>query len=298
MRNNRNRLLTVLMVLAMFLWGASWVSSKYLTQNAHPQVLSFWRFFLTIFFSLPFMFYFKQSFVLSKEVFFRILLSSLFMVIYFQLFFIGVSKGLAGIGGVIVTGLNPLFIFLISLFLFKKQIHLKESIGLLLGFLGAMLILQIWRIQPETLLMSGNFFYFLGAIMWAIVTLSSQYAQQRTSVWIYSFYLYVFSTAIQFCFALPCQPLSVFEQHWPFWANLIFLAIFPSVFSNTVYFFTSSYWGSRKAGVYTFLVPLASVFLSWLILGEEPALFTIIGGILAVIAVYLIQFKKSRQEKR
>ena len=279
----------------MIFWGGAWVSSKIVTHNLHPQSASFWRFFLTLVAFFPFVFIFKQSLKINWVLFWRIFLSSLLMVIYFQLFFFGLSVGLAGIGGVIVTGLNPLFIFLIAIFIFKKTASTQEIFSLFLGLAGSLLILQVWNIHFKDLILSGNLFYCIAAVVWALVTLSSQYAQEKTTIWVYSFYLYLFSSMIQFFFAIPYDILSAFEQDDPFWLNMAYLALFPSIFSNTVYFYASSFWGSRKTGVYTFLVPFASVLLSWLFLNETPHLFTVIGGIIVTLSVYLIQSKKQKK---
>lgn len=280
------------MIFAMLFWGGSWVSSKYVTQTCHPQVASFIRFFLTFLAFFPMMFFFKQSFILNRIQFFRILMSSFLMVAYFQLFFFGLSIGLAGIGGVIVTGLNPLFIFLLSLVFFHKKTHLKEIFALFFGLAGTLLILQIWQISYERLVLNGNLFYLIAAVTWAFVTLSSQYAQEKVSLWVYSFYLYFFSTLIQFFFALPYSIPGSLSQNTSFWLNMAYLALLPSIFSNTVYFYAASSWGSKKTGFFTFLVPFASIFFSFVFLGESPALFTLFGGGLVIFAVYLIQSKK------
>ena len=46
--------------------------------------------------------------------------------------------------------------------------------------------------------------------------------------------------------------------------------------------------GITKSASFTLLVPFFAVLLSFMILGEMPEISTAIGGILAIIAIYLI----------
>ena len=77
-----------------------------------------------------------------------------------------------------------------------------------------------------------------------------------------------------------------------FWGIIFYLSIFATTFGATVYFTAAGKMGSGRASSFIFLVPTSAMFFSWLLLGEVPQLSTIIGGLIAIFAVYLLNRKK------
>ena len=116
------------------------------------------------------------------------------MTVYNQLFFRGLKNGLAGAGGVLVTTTNPLFTYAFWIILYKKQLKAGAIIGLILGLIGGLVLLEIWRISLDALLLSGNLFFIIASIIWAFITLTSQETQKRTGFLTYCFYLYGLSS--------------------------------------------------------------------------------------------------------
>ena len=57
----------------------------------------------------------------------------------------------------IVPTISPLFTYVLTILLFKKKSHIKEVVGLIVGFLGGVLLIRVWEISPENIVSSGNF---------------------------------------------------------------------------------------------------------------------------------------------
>jgi drug/metabolite transporter (DMT)-like permease len=294
---NRRGILLFWMILAMTAWGGSWVSAKLIAGTASPSVLVFWRFFLSFLSMIPVMLIMKQSFRISFRGFLFACGGAVLIVAYNQLFFKGLETGLAGGGGVIVTTLNPLFTFLFASILFRDKIGLKEAGGLLLGVIGGFILLKIWKFDSGALLTGGNLLFLIAAMLWGGVTIFSHRSVKFAPSLTYSFYLYGLASLFDFIISAP--PLSVFavfDKGFGFWFNVIYLSTLANTFATTLYFLASSRLGSGKASSFTFLVPVSAVGLSWMILGEVPQLPTLIGGGIAVSAVYLIH--KSKRENK
>lgn len=96
---------------------------------------------------------------------------------------------------------------------------------------------------------------------------------------------------LDFILALPYDVLGVVHAGYPFWLNIVYLSVCATTFGTTAYFFASSKLGASRASSFMFLVPTSAVLISWLVLNEQPKLSTILGGILAMGAVYLINVK-------
>lgn len=282
-----------LMVLAMLTWGVSWPSGKLITGLARVEVIIFWRYFITSLSIIPLLFIFKQPLRIEKRSLFLLILGAVVMITHNQFFMTGLKLGLAGAGGVLTTSLSPIITFSLASVIYRESVGPWQKTGLLLGVIGGAVLLNICKLDLRELLAGGNVFFLLAALCWSILTLISQKIQQRVPFITYSFYLYTFSALLALFLALPHGLLSITGQPWIFWGIIFYLSIFATTFGATVYFMAAAKIGSGRASSFIFLVPASAMLFSWLLLGEVPQLSTIIGGLIAVFAVYLLNRKEN-----
>ena len=285
-------LLLLIMVFSMLLWGGSWISAKVIASDAASEVLVFWRFLFTFLSFIPVALVSGESLKLSFRTLLKLILAALLLVVYNKFFFTGLRSGLAGAGGVLVTSLNPLIAFSLSVLLYRTVLSRREIIGLAVGVAGGLVLLRIWDIDPGEMVRSGNLFFFLAAFAWAFLTFTSQSAQKSVSFIVYSFYVYGLTALFSIPIAVPYGIFSVLKAPAAFWFNIIYLSVFVTSFATTMYFYTAGRVGAHRASSFIFIVPTSALFLSWLILGEVPSVFTVAGGVLTIGAVYLINVKK------
>jgi len=283
-----------LLVFAMFLWGAGWPALKILTYSLPVEVVSFWRFFLMIFAFIPVLFYLNKPLVLKKEALKYILPSAVLNVLFMVFAFLGVQKGFAGSGGVIITTLSPVLTFMLVSLVFKKHPPKMQLLGLLIGFIGGLIMLKI-----TTLIGSFNgaeFYFLLCALVWALLTLISQRSHTVIHPVHYSFFIAVFATVIFFFIALPYEVMAVADEGLAFWSALLYLAIFGQTVATTIYFIASGKLGSAHASSYMFLVPIFALATSYFLLGESVELHIVIGGAVTLFGVYLINRSQQRSK--
>ena len=207
------------------------------------------------------------------------------------MYFKGTQIGQAGLGGVITTSLNPVITTILVVLLFKHTIQQKEIVGILMGIFGGLILIKIWSVDIYQLFNSGNIYFVFGAVLWAIVTLLTQKAKSDMNVVTFSFWMYAISIVIAYPFAAEYSILSVFSFDWIFWINFLSLSIGSLAFATSIYFFAAMELGSQKASSFTFMVPAAAMIFAMIILGEKLELTTLIGGGMAISAVYLINRK-------
>lgn len=275
-----------LLVLAMFFWGAGWPALKVLTYSLPLEVVSFWRFFLMIFAFIPVLFFIQKPLTLKKEALKYIIPSAVLNVLFMVFAFLGVQKGFAGSGGVIITTLSPVLTFMLVSLVFKKHPPKMQIIGLVIGFVGGLIMLKVTTLLGD--LNGAEFYFFLCAVVWAMLTLISQQSHTVIHPVHYSFFIAVFATVIFFFIALPYEVMAVADEGLAFWSALLYLAIFGQTIATTIYFIASGKLGSSHASSYMFLVPLFALVTSYFLLGESVELHILIGGAITLFGVYLI----------
>ena len=276
----------------MITWGYSWVGAKILGPYGHVSTKIFLRFFFASIALVPILLKYHIPFKIDKKGLMFILWNAISLCSYNYFYFKSTHMGLAGVGGVFVTTLNPI---LTSLFVFsfldRSSAKLKEFVGLIMGLTGGSIIMRLWEMDIDLMISSGNIFYILASCSWVSVTIASQKSKKHIHFFTYSFWSFLSSSLISLSF---CEIESISQSinyDWIYWLNIFLLSIVVMSFANTMYFFASSKIGAIKASSFIFVVPLTAIVFSKIILNEQVLFTTVLGGILSIIAVYLINKK-------
>ena len=290
---NKNTLL-YLLVLAMFLWGGGWTALKILTQYEKIEVVTFWRFFLMSIAFFPIIFLLKKKFIFSTQSILYILIGSILNIVFMFFSYLGVKEGFAGAGSVIITTLSPLITFLIIRILFKTKLVFLEIVGLLIGLIGAVILLHVDSI--DVFLNSANLYFLLAAFVWALITILAQKSHAFIHPIYYSFGISIVATFISFIYSFETHLESIFSHNSSFWIALLYLSIFGQTIATTIFYVASGKLGSKVTSSFMFLVPVFALLIAHYILGEIIMLPSIIGGILSIVSIFFINFSNNNKE--
>lgn len=83
----------------------------------------------------------------------------------------------------------------------------------------------------------------------------------------------------------------------PATAGLVYLGIFPTAIAFTTWAYALSLIDAGKLAATTYLVPAATVVISWLVLGEIPTVWGLVGGAVCLAGVGLTR-RRSRRRSR
>ena len=280
------------MVFAMVTWGYSWVGAKILGPYGHVSTKIFLRFIFASVALIPILLKYHIPFKIDKKGFMFILWNSISLCSYNYFYFKSTHMGLAGVGGVLVTTLNPI---LTSLFVFsfldKSSAKLKDFVGLIMGLTGGGIIMRLWEMDIALMISSGNIFYILASCSWVSVTIASQKSKTHIHFLTFSFWSFLSASLFSLSFCEIESISQTINYDSIYWLNIFLLSIVVMSFANTMYFFASSKIGAVKASSYIFVVPLTAIIFSKIILNEQVLYTTVLGGVLSVVAVYLINKK-------
>jgi drug/metabolite transporter (DMT)-like permease len=77
-----------------------------------------------------------------------------------------------------------------------------------------------------------------------------------------------------------------------FWWTIIFIGIFPGTLSTALFFASAGKVGAHRTGAFMFIVPIGAIVSSMIVYGENIESSTLIGCLLAFVAVILFNLKK------
>ncbi|RXJ88216.1 DMT family transporter [Arcobacter sp. CECT 8985] len=295
LKTNKN-IFYILLFLSMFAWGASWVNVKVLSEYINEFQTMFLRFFITALTMIPIIIILKKSFKIDFKTFCLVVITSIALILYMKYFFLGTKYGTASLAGAFVTTLVPINTFLILALLGKRKIERKDTIALIIGAFGVMIMLRIYTFDASSIFTLHNLYFILASIFWPIVTILSSKSTKISPV-VFTFYLYVVTSILNLIFFVDITNLPFNEFDLKFWINIFTLTIFASTFANTIYFLGIEKLGAREVSSFIFFVPMSAIILSAVFLKESINFSIVIGTILTLISISILNNIKVRKRK-
>lgn len=284
---NKN-LFHILMVFAMIFWGASWISTKVLTNYVNEYELVFLRMGICFISMFPLIYFFKLSFKFDLKSFIFILIASVILTLYSIVMFLGVQHGTGSFGGALVTTLIPIITFILMAFLNKKTISLKHSFALFLGGFGVLNMLNIWNFNLNEIFSKDNTYFLLAAFLWSILTIITSKAT-KINAFVFTFYTYIVSSFTLFAFFVDGNIFhKIIDFDFIFWFNMFVITILSTTFATSIYFIGATKLGAKEVSSYIFLVPASALSIGAIFLGEKITFNVIIGTIFTIIAIYIL----------
>lgn len=290
-KQNSQSMLTIVMVFSMITWGISWPSNKVLTSFGTPAVLGFFRYGFVIISLILLLIALKTKLVISKKGIPFLLAAGILMASYNYTFLAGLQNGNPGAGGILVTTLNPVMAYGIGMLVDWKRPTRNESIGLLFGIIAGLTLLKIWG-SEDIFAKPGNLFFLLSALIWSVMSKFTSKSAKYGSPFAFTWWMYFVTLMCIIPFCNLSEIGTLIQTHdLRFWGNVLFSSVITTTLATTTYFFATSKIGAEKASSFIFIVPFSAAVFSFLILGENLEIHTIIGGFLGIGAVYMINKK-------
>jgi drug/metabolite transporter (DMT)-like permease len=288
----KEKKLVFLLVISMLIWGVTWSSAKVLSNYGSAISIAYIRFWVTIMTLLPAIKLFKIDYNIKKSGWLNVIGAGICMAVYGLVFFKGLQNGLAGAGGVLVTTLNPIFSFMIGLVISRQLPKKYEGMGLGIGLLAGVVLLQVWE-NSSDIFASGNLYFVAAGFIWALMGKISSKGGKAGHPIAFSLWLQT-TAAIGMTFFVDFNEVfTILKQgDTKFWLNMIWFSSINSAVATSCFFYATMSLGAEKTSTFVFLVPAGAVFSSWLFLDEPVMLHTILGGVLGILAVLVINKKK------
>ena len=269
----------------ILLWSSAFITTKPIIDNSDPFAALAFRFALVALGFFLFSLYSKEKILVNKRNFFESFFSGvLFHGFYLGGVFYSISIGMpTGIAALIVT-LQPILTNALSGPILNEKVSTKQWVGVLLGFVGAALVLgfDIGSKIP----VAGLVATIIALLAITFSTLWQKKLSNNLPLSVSNTYQALggcmFHLLIIFLFT---DPYINFTQTFIIaMSHQIFLVSF-GAFTILMYLIKNNS-ASKTVSIF-FLIPATSAFMAWLFLNESLTNLDLLGFLITTIGVYI-----------
>ena len=278
-------------IIFVILWSSAFITTKPIVDNSDPFTALCFRFLIVSFGFFLFSF-FSNSKILNKS---KNFLHSIGTGILFHGFYLGgvfysISIGLpTGIAALIVT-LQPVLTNALAGPLLNEKITLNRWLGVILGFVGASLVIgfDIGKTLPTVGIISAfiSLFAVTAATLWQkkiSTNLSLPVSNMYQALGGCTFHLFIIFFLIE-------RPFIDFTTTFVIAISHQILLVSFGAF--TILMFLIKKNSASKTVSFFFLIPPTSALMAWIFLNENLDLVDIFGFIITTIGVYIATREK------
>ena len=269
----------------IILWSSAFITTKPIVDNSDPFSALAFRFFIVTLGFYIFSLHLKQSIIINKKNLIESVFSGvLFHGLYLGGVFYSISIGLpTGIAALIVT-LQPVLTNILSGPILNEKITIKQWIGVLLGFMGASLVLGLDIGSDIPIL--GLTATIIALLSITASTIWQKKLSNKLPLSVSNFYQALggclFHILVIIFFAKPYINLN--KTFLIAMSHQIFLVSFGAF---TILMFLIKKNSASKTVSIFFLVPTTSALMAWFFLNENLTNLDIIGFLITSIGVYI-----------
>ena len=269
----------------ILLWSSAFITTKPLVDNSDPFSALAFRFFIVAFGFFVFSILTKKTIIGQKKH----LIQSIFSGVLFHGFYLGgvffsVSRGLpTGIAALIVT-LQPILTNALAGPVLNEKIKWKQWIGVILGFVGAALVLgfDIGKTLPTIGIISS----FIALLAITSSTLWQKKLSNDLPLSVSNMYQAIGGCLFHLIIILLfIDPYINFSKTFIIaMSHQIFLVSF-GAFTILMYLIKNN--SASKTVTIFFLIPATSAVMAWLFLNENLSAYDIVGFLIASFGVFI-----------
>ena len=304
MKMKSNLLVYLILVIAMFFWGASFIFTSIVLKSLDPISIVFIRLVL----SSALLWSIIAFFFRNEKIPFLIV-KWIVVLAFFQpfIYFIGETYGLQRVSPVVtslIISTIPVFTAIIMRLFFNARLTAINFVGIFISLLGVTLMIvgKNMQIDVDALGLFLLFIAVIAAVGYGI--LLNKLAANVHPVW-----LIAVQNSVAILYFLPIYLVlrqtpdfdhaSVFAFLTPqleMWTCLLILAVFCSSLAFIFFSMAVGKIGVARSTVFSNLTPIFTAVTSFFILGELLAATKIAGIVVVIVGLILTQRKKPVKE--
>jgi len=276
-------------------WSGSWITGKLALASAPPLEISAVRFIIAAVVLAAVAIATRTD--LGRGSLWPVVLAGVFGYFAYNAFvFVGLTMAPASDGALIVPTTIPVLTALAASFV-GERLTATKLVGFALASIGAALVILSGQTGDEvsSRRLVGDVLMLLGAVCWAVYTVLGTIALRTRSP------LAVVTIAAPIGAAL-LLPLGFLEKGYAdvagwstgVWLNVLYLAVAGSVASFILFYWVVRRVGAGVAAMTSYLVPVLTLVMAVVFLGDRPQPLQLVGGVVILAGVRLATLRLAR----
>lgn len=277
-----------LMVFAALFWSGAFIAGKIAVAEIPSFTLSFLRFTIATICLYP-VFYAEEKKPLSKQDIGPLFFLGLTGIFGYHIFFFWSLKHTTAINAALIGATNPLLTSIVASLLVKEHLSSSRIGALFLSFSGVVLIITRGNIAVlKTLSFNkGDILMLIAVLNFVIYSVYSKKVMPRYSPVILLYYSFITGISLLFPFFIYENVFStLLSLQLKTWLSVIYMGFFASSVAYLIQQMGIKEIGASKTMAFVNLVPLFTMFLSYLILKEAITSITFLSAALIISGIY------------
>jgi drug/metabolite transporter (DMT)-like permease len=263
--------------------------------DSHPYVIAAYRMGITSLILLPIVLakYISEIKKIKRNELLFMITIGMILALHFGSWITSLEKTSVASSVILVTS-HPLFVAIVSHYIFREKLQTIGYIGIIVAFTG-IIILTIGDYGLGESNLRGDVLALIGSIAAGIYILGGRKSRRSVSLVPYVFIVYSICTL---CLLIACVAVSAPLYPLPLaeYELFILMAIIPTILGHTFYNYALKFVKAQLVSVSLLGEPIGSSILAYILLSEAAPRFTIIGGALVLPGIYLAYIGRNLKE--
>ena len=262
--------------------------------DAHPLVIATYRMGITSLILLPLVVArnLEDLKKINKREYLFMIAVGMVLALHFGTWITSLKETSVSSSVILVTS-HPLFVAIVSHYIFQEKLKTIGYVGIVIAFCG-IIVLTVGDLGLGGSNFRGDVLALIGSIAAGTYILGGRKARRSVPLIPYVFIVYSICTIcllmVSIIISAPLYPLPLREYEL-----FILMAIVPTILGHTFYNYALKYVKAQIVSVSLLGEPIGSSILAFILLSEPAPRLTIIGGCLILPGIYLAYIGRKRE---
>jgi drug/metabolite transporter (DMT)-like permease len=210
---------------------------------------------------------------------------------FFTIQYTGIQMASASLASILVCLLSPILISIISARMFSERLTTRQILGIGIAAIGTFTVVTggASNLQNNMAFFSGTLILLSTPFLWATYTLLGKKIMQRYSPFLVVAYVNILGGLCLVPFSLGENSFhEISTLNLQEWSAILFLAFTCSLLGYFIWFHVMKQVRAAVTSSFMFAEPLITVLFATIFIREEMTPFTVIGGLLIFVGVYIV----------
>lgn len=277
-----------IMLLAVLFWSGAFIAGKYTANVIDSVTITFLRFLIASVILDIYILSRKTEWKLTRTMLKHSSILALVGMIGYHIFFYKALETTSAIHASLIASTNPFFTYILSIVFLKTKPQLKKFVFIFIALFSVSLIVIDWNFSNFLSggVNPGDSVMFLAVFLWASYSILVKRFIINYNPMILTTFVFNITALMLLPFVNYSQVMNLFNNDMTVILSIFYMGIFPTIFGYMIQQFSIKSIGPEKTNIYINLVPVFTVVLSVVILGETMSILNLLTGLLVIGSVY------------